>query len=1392
MSTTVETAVLLRIVASPIAGRAGEETPIAGPMTIGREDNNGIIIPEASVSRRHASIEPAPNGALKVTDLSSGNGVYVDNKKIDKVATIAPGQRFRIAGTTFECVRPVIAATVLDAAPVSEHDAPTMFMAAPPAAVAAAAVPPAKAAPRAFIIRVLAGSRKGAEIEVKDGRATLGRSADCTIAFEERDISRKHATIEWTDEGFQITDTNSTMGVWVGKREVKSYLLQPGEKVRLGDTVTIEVVPVAPAVPVVPEPVGRPAPVVEEVNPDATMFVPAKDAAPPPAEPEPVNPDATVFMTPSMVNMPAAVPEPEPVNPDATVFMTPSKVSMLAASATQDMPAVKAPGAPEAKAPPAPAPPKPAAPAAPKATQTKIPKAAPAPKPSEKGVTDDDFSHTVVIHLPDLAKLTAPEAWSIDKEGEASEFHAHKPILLDDAESLWYVASGGVLIFTVQVENGQPVGTRQHFLGIVPGQCFFGFDIASYGLGSGFLAVAKQGTKVRKIKRNRLQQLSKDPKQRAAVAGLVDTWVSGLSSALVRDQTTKRTGELKLTAGARVELKTDTKATAADGVVWVDVTSGSIMFDDMSTPTFSLRRTLFPVTSYSWIQPLSDEFGTMSTTPLDTKQALGDDAAWAGLDVLHQAICESEFISKKLATVDEFVRLQEKAQQSDAAAEAGYDAIGSVLRMDASTPQEFRATGTTDAIMGAVKIVGGALGIEVKDAPASDDDEQRLQLTFEERMAIIASNSGFRTRVVALRDDWWSRDQGPMLGQMAETKQSVALLPSGPKSYKVVNPKDGTEQAVTPRVAETISAFAHQLYRPMPEGQLKVSDVIAFGARGLGSDVRWIVAMAVIVGMFGTVTPYLTGQVFDVAVPQADRGMLYGYGVALLAAAIATSMFKLTQGIATIRMQARMSSTIQSALWDRILNLPVNFFRKYSAGDLADRAAGIDAIQELIAGAGVAAVLGSVSGLFYVGQMFGYDLRLAMIAILLTITYVGFNMLCNYAQLRSQRDEFALRGRIQGLVLNLVTGVSKLRICGAEQHAFRVWATSFAQQRKITFRVGTIQNIASVFGGVFPIVSSIMIFMIVISERQAAAPGGPPGLTTGDFIAFNAAFGLFMMAMQALGDASLSLLRVVPIYERLMPILTTPPEVDKSKSFPGKLTGAIELSHLHFRYDPDGPYIVKDISLKIEPGEFVAFVGESGCGKSTLMRLMLGFEQPSSGTIYFDGQELGSLDLRLVRQQMGVVMQQSRVMPCEIYRNIIGASTRSLEEAWEAAEKSGLADDVRAMPMGMHTYVSEGGGTLSGGQRQRLMIARAIVNKPKIIFLDEATSALDNRTQAIVTESMDKMSATRIVIAHRLSTIQNAHRICYCKAGQIVEMGSFDELMAKNGLFAELAKRQMA
>ncbi|MCC7044018.1 MAG: NHLP bacteriocin export ABC transporter permease/ATPase subunit [Acidobacteria bacterium] len=1180
---------------------------------------------------------------------------------------------------------------------------------------------------------------------VVEGPSVIGRGDDCQIKLAEKDISRRHARIEVTSEGIRLTDMNSTGGTWLGADEVTSVIIKSGDRFRIGGRIVLECD--APAMTAAPE-----APAEED---DSTRFVaPAEVAA-------------------AMAK--AAAPAPAPAPPE------PRPASPPAAAARPSAPAVPAP-APKPK-PPAPVH-APATPAAQAPSKPRIPVVAPT-----ADVGNEDFSQTVVIQIPqELRDAVAAASGSgrFEDEGEAIEASGHKPFLLDDPNSVWYVAQGGVLIFTVAIENGQPVGTRTHFLGVLPGQAIFGFDLQRYGVGSGFLAVGKQGTVVRRIPLARLQQIASTPGRAGSVATLVDIWVAGLTKALVADQVGSKTTRRAIGAKQRVDLDSSTRATAAGEVLWVELESGSVLYNDMATPVFTHRTVPFPITPDSWIQPVSDEFGPLSVEALRTADLAGKPTLWRGLDAFHAVLCECEFIAKKLSTVDEYLRLQDKASHSDAARAAAMDAIGSVLSTEGSTPREFMVQGDEAAILEACRLVGETIGITVREHPGKQEG-----LSFEQQVLAIASASGFRTRVVALRDDWMRSDNGPLLGQWAESNDPVALLQKSPRAYECLDPKTGKRVPVTPKLAEQLSGFAYTFYRPFPEGELTVSKLVRFGAQGIRNDLMWVVYMALIVGVFGTVTPFITGQVFDSAIPQADRSALVLLGIALLASALASSAFKLTQGIATIRVQRKMAAPIQSAVWDRILNLPVNFFRKYSAGDLSDRAEGVSAIQDLVSGAGIAAILGSISGLFYVVQMFAYHSSLAMLAVVLTLLYVGVNTGANYLQLRYQRVEFQMRGRITGLVLNLLTGVTKLRVCGAEQHAFRIWAEQFASQRRITFKVGNIRNVALVFGSVFPVVSSIAIFYTLLTVQQGADPN-EPGLTTGEFIAFNTAYGLFLAAMQALGDASLSLLKVVPIYERFKPILETKPEVDQSKAFPGKLEGAIELSRVSFRYDTDGPWIVRDISFKINPGEFVAFVGSSGGGKSTLMRLMLGFETPTSGAVLYDGQDLSALDLRMVRQQLGVVLQASRVMPTEIFRNIVGVTSRTLEEAWEAAERASLAEDIRAMPMGMHTYVSEGGGTLSGGQRQRLMIARAIVNKPKILFLDEATSALDNRAQAVVTESMDRMDSTRIVIAHRLSTIVNANRIFFLHGGQIAESGTYQELMEKDGLFAQLAKRQMA
>ncbi|HEV2846753.1 MAG TPA: ATP-binding cassette domain-containing protein, partial [Thermoanaerobaculia bacterium] len=387
--------------------------------------------------------------------------------------------------------------------------------------------------------------------------------------------------------------------------------------------------------------------------------------------------------------------------------------------------------------------------------------------------------------------------------------------------------------------------------------------------------------------------------------------------------------------------------------------------------------------------------------------------------------------------------------------------------------------------------------------------------------------------------------------------------------------------------------------------------------------------------------------------------------------------------------------------------------------------------------------------------------------------------------LRHQRALLELQGRIAGLLFGLIHGISKLRVAGAEARAFARWAEAFAEQRRKTLSAQRAANAQIAFNAVYGVLTSLTIFAVVGFSVEEAMP-------IGEFLAFNAAFGQFLAATLSLVGTLSTVLVMVPVYERLQPILETLPEVDESKAEPGELAGEIEFSHVSFRYQADGPTILDDVSFRAAPGEFLALVGPSGAGKSTCLRLILGFEQPTSGSIYFDGQDLSGLAVQSVRRQIGVVLQTGRPMAGSIYSNIVGSSNLGIDAAWEAARMAGLEEDIKSMPMGMHTVISEGAETFSGGQKQRILIARAIVHRPRIILFDEATSALDNRTQEIVSRSLEGLKATRIVIAHRLSTIQNADRIYVIEGGRVVEEGTYQDLLHRGGPFTRLAERQIA
>ncbi len=936
------------------------------------------------------------------------------------------------------------------------------------------------------------------------------------------------------------------------------------------------------------------------------------------------------------------------------------------------------------------------------------------------------------------------------QEGTLELVAGNRPFLLDDPDSIWFVGTNRLEIFAVEVVDGEPAGSRSPFSTIETGGMVCGMDLQSYGQGHGFLAVGLSGTELYRLTTERLREFSTDPEWSQVIGDLVDTWVRALSHGVTHSirprpqvdfQLSEDQMEIVLQPGARVNAKRP--------VAWVTVEEGGALF--IGLEELGASDTPVPLTTETWLeahQPCRLRSNA-------TAKEIGRETLWQSLGPFYALICQCEFINKRLLAVDEYNRLKSKAEYRDAAREEALLFIASVMGHPGRTAPKAPSEAAEDALFTAVNLVGSSIGIEVRQHPDTNKEGKQI-----DPLQAIARASKFQLRSVALRGNWWTGDHGPMLAYIEKSKDPVALLQVDPCTYEMVNPRHGTRVRVTPQIASILSPFGFTFYRPFPERQLSAWDLVKFGARGLQREFRTVAIIGVALGLLGTLTPFFTGQIFDRVIPGADRFQLLQYSLALACAALCTAAFSITRSIAVLRVEGRMDHDVQAALWDRLLKLPSPFFRRFSAGDLADRAGGIDAIRQTISGVGVTAVLGSFTSLFYLGMLFVYDAKLAIVSTGLVFAAVAITTAANYAQLRYQRNQFTIRGYISGLVLQLLTGVAKLRVAGAEDHAFKVWAKAFSEQRRITYVIGRIGNFVSVFNAGYPVITSITLFFVLAGIQAEAAESGSlaAGMSTGKFIGFLTAFGLFLAAMLALSNASIQMLAVVPVFERLKPILLEPCEITEDRTHPGELMGEIELYHVNFSYDPEGPLILKDVSIHINPGEFVAFVGPSGSGKSTILRLLLGFETPGSGNVYYDAKDLETLDLRDLRQQLGVVLQSSKLMPTDIFHNIIGTNMLSIDDAWRAAREAGLEEDIKEMPMGMHTVVSEGGATFSGGQKQRLMIARAIVTRPRILFFDEATSALDNRTQKIVSESLDAMHATRIVIAHRL--------MYHCECGQ--------------------------
>ena len=951
---------------------------------------------------------------------------------------------------------------------------------------------------------------------------------------------------------------------------------------------------------------------------------------------------------------------------------------------------------------------------------------------------------------------------------------------LDDPETVTLVLEGRVDVFAASKGDpsepglGPRSGPRRHLWTATAGATLFGFDLSSAS--TTLVGVATGNSSTRQMKLCDVIAFGRTADGVLEVAGMIDSFLDAVGSTIGKRSMPAVHAALEPDHSESV--RTGQRVSAARAPVWLRIERGSAVFAGDERLRLDTTSPASPVATGSWLEAL-EELHVVASGTASLLEA-NEPELWLGMDAAR--VLFLGWLERRLASEDaeDIEQLRRKSEADAVGRDRAFAGLAGVFKRGHDA-----AIDDSDALMRALATIGKVARITFHPAPRWEGSRRSHPL------GAICRASRVRHRAVALRGLWWRSDAGPLLAFTKDAHVPVSLLPLRGGGYESVNGATRHRQRVTASVCEAIEPLAYAFYGATPNRPLEIVDLLRIAFGGLRSEATMVMALALGAAILGLVLPVATAFLVGSLIPSASVSGVLVLMAALIAVHVGQALFDIARVFALLRVETKSHATLQSALTDRLLSLPVPFFRRYTVGDLASRIGGINAVRDLFNGVAINAVLGGMFAAVYLGLLFFYSLKLGLVALGLVAISALVTVLSGARMIALQRAEQEVAGRISGLVFQLINGIAKLRVSGAEGRGFAQWAARFAEQKRWHMRAGILQNAVDVFNAVHPLIAATILYFFAGGLRDANEMGLSPVLSTPEFIAFSVAFGVVLRAGASLSGTLVQLLAAIPLIERARPILALAPEAAADRPDPGELTGRIEIAHVSFRYSPDGPLVLDDVSLATRPGEFIALVGPSGSGKSTLLRLLLGFESLESGAVLYDGQELSTVDLTAVRAQLGVVLQHGRIMAGDIFRNVLGSAPLTVADAWEAVTAAGLEDDIKAMPMGLNTVMSEGGTTLSGGQRQRLLIARAIVQRPRIILFDEATSALDNRTQDVVTESLARIKATRVVVAHRLSTIRNADRIYVLDAGRIVEQGSFDELMALGGLFERLVRRQV-
>ncbi|MXY56106.1 MAG: ATP-binding cassette domain-containing protein [Gammaproteobacteria bacterium] len=933
--------------------------------------------------------------------------------------------------------------------------------------------------------------------------------------------------------------------------------------------------------------------------------------------------------------------------------------------------------------------------------------------------------------------------------------------------SAWRVDSGAVDVFFVHVNDGIVNAPYKHVLRAAEGQVIFGIDPLDLG-DDGQLELWAKGLPGFSLHATTVGELiDRDD----AVAAQVDQWITSFTDSVARDIMPVPRADAFVSLGHVPDLQAVKVVSARGGVVWLSGLRAASYLGLVDATDHDAD--WLPLTLQSWVtvSGSQDTVVAASSAQLHESGTLEE-----ALGKFHRRLLDAERVNRLLEVVDEANLQMDRSTRRREDEEQARDELKRLFEQtdsDAAIP----------ALHEALNAVGAYEGFEFQ-FPDPDPDASHGDPVVE-----IAFSSRVRARAVRLDSvtRWWFGDNSALLGFHSESGSPIALLPGRFGRYRLRDPATRKTTTVTRAVAGKLHKYAWMFIRPLPERPVKARDALKLFANKTGSDsIRYAVS-GLIAGLISFAPAAMVAVIVDWLIPARSDGFLYLAMATLVLLAVAGCLVQLRQGTTLVHVEGRGAARLTAAIWDRLLRLKRDDVRGFKTGEISQRAFVVQALRENTSGI----VSGTLSSILFLlpilGLLFLYDATLATTSLALGVLGLIVVASFGFRQVTWQRRYHDAQQTLAGDMFQFVNGIEKLRATGAESSVFAFWVRGYLDKKQAEIKVERLNALATAVTGSLPMFAAACLFAVVLMR-----PDGP--IELGAFLAVFAASMTFFSAITRMGGSVGALASLFPAYQQLKPLFDPSLEARTSASVAPirRIQGEVRLDHVTFSYEEAGPQVLRDVSLHVRPGEFVAIVGESGSGKSSLLRLILGLERPSTGAVYFDERNLRYLDDLALRRQIGVVMQNGSLQPGTILQNIVGINSEAtLEDAWSAARKASLADDIRAMEMGMHTPVGEHSGLFSGGQVQRILIAAALVRDPSIILLDEATNWLDNKSQAEVMRSIGEIAATRIVVAHRLSTIKNADRIYVLSHGRVVQSGTFTELAAAPGTFQTLIARQV-